>query len=60
MKINQYHNKVVLIENKSIPLPTFICTDESYFKEREYHLNTMAKAKGLPLLFITLSMADTK
>ena len=43
-----------------MPLPTFICTGDSYFKEKEYHLNTMIKAKGLPTLFITLTMAENK
>ena len=33
---------------------------DSYFKEKEHHLNTMVNVKGLPTLFITLSMAESK
>ena len=51
---------MIIDKNKSIPLPTFIHMGDSYFKEKEHHLNTMVKAKGLPSLFITLSMAETK
>ena len=42
------------------PLPTFIRTGDSYFKEKEHHLNNMIKTKGLPTLFITLTMAENK
>ena len=51
---------MILDEQRSMPLPTFICTGDFYFKEKEYHLNTMIKAKGLPTLFITLTMAENK
>jgi len=43
-----------------MPLPTFIRIGDSYFKEKEHHLNTMIKAKDLPTLFITLTMAESK
>ena len=51
---------MILDEQRSMPLPTFIRTGDSYFKEKEHHLNTMVKAKGLPTLFITLTMAEHK
>jgi hypothetical protein len=60
LRQSQYTDQIIIDENKSIPLPTFIRTGDSYFKEKEHHLNTMVKAKGLPSLFITLSMAETK
>jgi len=41
-------------------LPTFIRTGDSYFREKEHYLNTMVSAKGLPTLFVTLSMAESK
>jgi len=60
LRQSHYTHQMIIDENKSIPLPTFIRTGDSYFKEKEHHLNTMVKAKGLPSLFITLSMAETK
>jgi len=43
---------MVVDEQRSMPLPTFIRTGDSYFKEKEHHLNTMIKAKGLPTSLI--------
>ena len=43
-----------------MPLPTFIRNGDSYFREKEHRLNTMVSAKGLPTLFVTLSMAESK
>jgi len=60
LRRSHYTNQMIIDEDKSMPLPTFIRTGDSYFKEKEHHLNTMVKAKGLPSLFITLSMAETK
>src|SRR6185312_12822533 len=51
---------MIVDKDRSMPLPTFICTGDSYFAEKEHHLNSMVKAKGLPMLFVTLSMAETK
>ena len=51
---------MIIDEDRSMPLPTFIRTGDSYFAEKEHHLNSMVKAKGLPTLFVTLSMAETK
>jgi len=45
VQLLQYTNQIIIDENKSIPLPTFIRTGDSYFKEKEHHLNTMVKAK---------------
>jgi len=39
---------------------TFIRIGDSYFKEKEHHLNIMVNVKGLPTLFITISMAESK
>ena len=49
---------MIVDEQKSMPLPTFIRTGDSYFREKEHHLNTMVSAKGLPTLFVTLSMTE--
>jgi hypothetical protein len=60
LRQSNYTNQMIIDEDKSTPLPTFIRTGDSYFKEKEHHLNTMVKAKGLPSLFVTLSMAESK
>jgi hypothetical protein len=60
LRQSHYTNQMIIDEDKSIPLPTFIRTGDSYFREKEHHLNAMVKAKGLPSLFVTLSMAETK
>jgi hypothetical protein len=46
--------------NKINAFTYFISYDNSYFKEKEHHLNTMVNVRGLPTLFITLSIADSK
>jgi len=60
LRESNYTNQMIIDEDKSMPLPTFIRTGDSYFKEKEHHLNTMVKTKGLQTLFVTLSMAETK
>ena len=60
LRKSHYTNEMIVDEQRSMPLPTFIRTGDSYFKEKEHHLNTMVKAKGLPTLFITLTMAEHK
>ena len=60
LRKSHYTNEMIVDEQRSMPLPTFIRTGDSYFKEKEHHLNTMIKAKGLPTLFITLTMAENK
>jgi len=51
---------LIINEFLTMPLPTFICTEDSYFREKELHLNTMVNHLGLPSLFITLSMVENK
>jgi len=43
---------MIVDKQKSMPLPTFIRTGDSHFREKEHYLNTMVSAKGLPTLFI--------
>jgi len=40
-------------------LPTFIRTGDTYFHEKQLHVNTMISSFGLPSLFITLTMAES-
>ena len=49
---------MIVDEQKSMPLPTFIRTGDSYFRKKEHLLNIMVSAKGLPTLFVTLSMTE--
>ena len=60
LRQSHYTHDMIVDEDRSMPLPTFIRTGDSYFAEKEHHLNSMVKAKGLPTLFVTLSMAETK
>ena len=39
-------------------MPTFIRTGDTYFHEKELHINTIISEYGLPSLFITLTMAE--
>jgi hypothetical protein len=55
-----YNNQFIIDEDQTAPLPTFIRTGDSYFREKQYHLDTMVSRFGLPTLFITLSMAESK
>ncbi|CAG8650969.1 1324_t:CDS:2 [Gigaspora rosea] len=52
-------NKGSFVALSTIRLPQEFEGD-SYFREKELHLNTMLRYLGLPSLFITLSMAETK
>jgi hypothetical protein len=45
-------------EKKTIPLPTFIRTGDTYFQRKIMHLNSMIAGLQLPTVFITLSMAE--
>ena len=47
---SHYTHNMIIDEDRSMPLPTFIRTGDSYFAEKEHHLNSMVKAKGLPTL----------
>ena len=53
-----YNNKPIINENITTTLPTFIRTGDSYFREKEHHVNAMVNRYGLPQLFITLTMNE--
>ena len=55
-----YSGKRIIDEAKTTTLPTFIRTGDTYFHEKLLHVNAMIKEYGLPSLFITLTMAETK
>ena len=55
-----YRDAPIIDEERTVPLPTFIRTGSSYFREKQFHLNTMISNYGLPTLFITLTMAESQ
>src|ERR1043165_498835 len=55
---SNYSDKLIIDESITTTLPIFIHTDDSYFHEKQLHVNTMISSYGLPSLFITLIMAE--
>jgi PIF1-like helicase/Helitron helicase-like domain at N-terminus len=55
-----YSGKRMIDETKTITLPSFIRTGETYFNEKLLHINAMMREYNLPSLFITLTAAETK
>ncbi|GES92241.1 Pif1-like helicase domain-containing protein [Rhizophagus clarus] len=55
-----YNNKLIVNEQITTTLPTFIKTGDFYFHEKEYHVNAMINNYGLPQLFIALTMSENK
>ncbi|GBB97346.1 hypothetical protein RclHR1_29720001 [Rhizophagus clarus] len=55
-----YNNKLIVNEQITTTLPTFIRTGDSYFHEKEHHVNAMINNYGLPQLFIALTMSENK
>ena len=49
LRKSHYTNEMIVDEQKSMPLLTFIRTGDSYFREKEHHSNTMVSAKGYRL-----------
>ncbi|PKK68796.1 hypothetical protein RhiirC2_781791 [Rhizophagus irregularis] len=39
-------------------VPSYIRTGDSYFCQKEYHINTMVQGFGLPQIFYTMTMAE--
>ena len=55
-----YTNQPIIDETKTMTLPTFIRTGDTYFHEKLLHVNAMTTEFGLPSIFITLTMAESK
>lgn len=55
-----YSGNRIVDETKTITLPSFIRTGETYFNEKLLHINAMMREYNLPSLFITLTAAETK
>ena len=50
LRKSHYFNEMIVDEQKSMPLPTFIRTGDSYFRKKEHLLNIMVSAKGLQIV----------
>ena len=59
IKKSTYSNEPIIDESITTTLPTFIRTGDTYFHEKQLHVNTMISSYGLPSLFITLTMAES-
>jgi len=57
---SNYHLYNIIDETKTTPLPSFICTGDTYFYQKQLHLNAMLKKKGLLSLFIILSITESR
>ena len=55
-----YTGKRMIDETKTTTLPTFIRTGDTYFHEKNLHINTMIREYKLPSIFITLTAAESK
>jgi PIF1-like helicase/Helitron helicase-like domain at N-terminus len=53
-----YNDQPIINEQNTTTLPTFIRTGDTYFREKEHHVNAMMNRYGLPQLFITLTMNE--
>ncbi|CAG8558505.1 12507_t:CDS:1 [Ambispora leptoticha] len=57
---SNYTSRNILNENIIIPVPSFVRTGNTYFHQKQLHLNAMLQKFRLPTLFITLSMAESR
>ena len=53
-----YNNKPIINENITTTLPSYIRTGNTYFKEKEYQVQTMVDAFQLPQIFYTTTMNE--
>ncbi|CAJ0908479.1 3670_t:CDS:2 [Entrophospora sp. SA101] len=58
IKQSVYTGLPIIDESITTTIPTFIRTGDSYFHNKELHVNAMINNFGLPNLFITLTMAE--
>lgn len=60
LRPSSYSSRNIIDESKTFPVPSFIRTGDTYFHRKQLHLNAMINKLGLPTLFITLSMAESR
>ncbi|GBC04726.1 hypothetical protein RclHR1_05830004 [Rhizophagus clarus] len=54
-----YTGRPIINETKTTTVPSYIRTGDSYFRQKEHHINTMVQAFGLPQIFYTMTMAES-
>ena len=54
-----YTRHPIIDETKTTTIPSYIRTGDSYFHQKEYHINTMVQGFGLPQIFYTMTMAES-
>ncbi|GES97445.1 Pif1-like helicase domain-containing protein [Rhizophagus clarus] len=54
-----YTGRPIINETKTTTLPSYIRTGDSYFRQKEHHINTIVQAFGLPQIFYTMTMAES-
>jgi len=60
LRQSAYSNNLIINEEITDPLPSFVRTGDTYFHQKELHANAMVAEYGLPTLFVTLSMAESR
>src|SRR5581483_11713370 len=53
-----YTGRPIVDETKTTTIPSYIRTGDSYFRQKEHHINTMVQGFGLPQIFYTITMAE--
>ena len=53
-----YTGRPIINETKTTTVPSYIRTGDSYFRQKEHHINTMVQGFGLPQIFYTMTMAE--
>ena len=53
-----YNGRSIIDETKTTTVPSYIRTGDSYFRQKEHHINTMVQGFGLPQIFYTMTMAE--
>ena len=54
-----YTRHPIIDETKTTTIPSYIRTGDSYFRQKEYHINTMVQGFGLPQIFYIMTMAES-
>jgi PIF1-like helicase/helitron helicase-like protein len=53
-----YTGRPIINETKTTTVPSYIRTGDSYFRQKEHHINTMVQGFGLSQIFYTITMAE--
>ncbi|CAH1764143.1 12424_t:CDS:2, partial [Entrophospora sp. SA101] len=55
-----YDNQPMINEALTTTLPSSIQTSEAFFRKNQHHVNTMVQGYGLPQIFYTMTMPESK